>query len=102
MSHSWGHLKPDTPFAHIFPDGRVPLKGPLPIIPREGGAPPCYLIPGRELSEQQIQALAEMLWETWRPECESVEQAAAYIRGDALPLRAEWFSSVGTSMRAFL
>jgi hypothetical protein len=102
MSHSWGHLKEGTPFAHIFPDGRVPLKGPLPIVPREAGAPPCYLVPGHELSDDQIAALAAMLWETWRPECESAEQAAAYIRADALPLRAEWFSSVGTDMRIFI
>ena len=102
MSHSWGRLRPGTPFAHIFPDGRVPLKGPLPIIPREAGSPPCYLVPGRELSEVQIQALAEMLWQTWQPECESVEQAAEYIRSDALPLRQEWFDSIGTSLLHFI
>lgn len=101
-SHCWGHLHPGTPFAHVFPNGRVPLKAPLPIVPREEGAPLCYLVPGRLLSEAQIQALAAMLWEMWRPECESVEQAAAYIRDDALPLKQEWFSSVGTDIRMFL
>jgi hypothetical protein len=102
VSHSWGHLKPNTPFAHIFPDGRVPLRGPLPIIPREVGAPPCYLVPGRELTEAQIQALAEMLWQTWQPECTSIAEAATYIREDALPLRQEWFSNVATDMRIFI
>jgi len=102
MSHSWGYLRRDTPFARVFPDGRVPLRAPLPITPREAGAPPCYLVPGRELTDEQVAMLAAMLWETWQPECESVEQAAAYIRADALPLRAEWFETVGTTMRMML
>jgi len=102
MSHSWGYLNPDTPFAHIFPDGRVPLRSPFPIVPREAGAPLCYLVPGRELTEAQITALAEMLWEMWRPECDSIDQAAAYIRDDALPLRQDWFMGVGTNMRMML
>jgi hypothetical protein len=102
MRHSWGYLRPGTPFAHIFPDGRVPLKGPLPIIPREAGAPPCYLVPGRALTELQIAMLADLLWAVWQPECASPEQAADYIRSDALPLRQEWFSSVGTDIRLFI
>ena len=98
----WGHLKPDTPFAHIFPDGVVPLKGILPIIPREEGAPECYLVPGSELSDAQVEQLATMLWERWRPECSGPEQAAEYIRLDALPLRVTWFEGVGTDLRLVL
>jgi hypothetical protein len=99
---SWGYLKADTPFAAIFPDGRVPLQSIMAIIPREEGAPRCYVVDGAQLTDQQVERLAARLYEIWRPECESAEQAAAYIQG-GLPLRADYFSTVGTDdIRAIL
>ena len=87
----YAYLKPGSPFDHIFPGGRVPIRSPLQIVPRETGAPLCYLVPGDRLTEAQIAQLAALLFEQWRPECASVEEAAAYIRSDALPLRVDWF-----------
>lgn len=97
MIYTWGYIVADAPFASIFPDGRVPLKALFPIIPREEGAPRCYLVDVAELSDDQVAALAALLWELWRPECESVEQAIAYIRTEGLPLRTTWFTTVGTT-----
>lgn len=90
---TWANLKPDTPFSHLFPDGRVPIVSPLPIIPREVGSPPCYLVSGSLLTDGQLRELAELLWQRWQPECESLEQAIDYIRQNALPLRTDWFTS---------
>lgn len=94
---TWANLKPDTPFNHLFSDGRVPIRSPLPIIPREEGSPLCYMVPGSLLTEEQLRGLAELIWQQWQPECQSVEQAVEYIRGDALPLRVDWFSSFTSS-----
>jgi hypothetical protein len=102
MSDTWGHLVATAPFLPIFPTGRVPLISIWPIIPREEGAPRCYLVNVAELSDDQVEQLAAMLWELWRPECESVEQAVAYIREQGLPLKVDWFSSVGTTRMGLL
>lgn len=93
---TFGRLKEGTPFEGIFPDRSVPLRSVLPIIPREVGSPPCYLVPGDALSEEQVEALAQLLPQ-WSPECQSIEQARAYIREDSLPLKVEWFEVVGTT-----
>lgn len=93
---TWGYLIEGSPFGAIFPDGRVPLRSIIPMTPRERGAPPCYLVAIRELSEAQIAQLATLLWQQWRPECESLEQAVTYIQTEGLPLRCSWFSGVAT------
>ena len=97
MIHTWGHLVDTAPFRSVFPDGRVPLKGVFPIIPREAGAPPCYLVDVGELSSEQVEQLAALLWELWRPECESVDQAIRYIHDEGLPLQVDHFASVATT-----
>ena len=91
---TWANLKPETPFNHLFPDGRVPIRSILPIIPREEGAPRCYLVPGDKLTAEQIMGLAQIIWRQWHPECQTLEQAIAYIRDDALPLKTDWFTSI--------
>lgn len=93
---TWANLKPETPFSQLFPDGRVPIRSILPIIPREEGAPRCYLVPGSQLTDEQIRGLAELIWRQWQPECETLEQAIAYIREDALPLRTDWFVGISS------
>ncbi len=102
MSDTWGYLIDTAPFLPVFPNGRVPLISIWPIIPREEGAPRCYLVNVAELSDDQVAHLAAMLLEMWRPECESVEQAAAYIREEGLPLRVSWFSTIGTTRMGLL
>lgn len=98
---SWGYLKNDTPFNHLFPDGKVPLVSIFQAIPREEGAPPCYWVDGSRLSEHQIEELSKMLYQMWQPECQSLESAIAYVRGQ-LPLNAEWFNGVATDSMFFL
>ena len=94
--HTWGWLVPINPFAAVFPDGKVPLKSILPVIPRERTAPPCYLLDVAQISDAQIAALAALLWQQWQPECASAAEAEAYIRQEGLPIRVSWFSGVGT------
>lgn len=93
---TWGHLIEDSPFREIFPDGRVPLRSCLPMIPREANAPSCYLVDAKYLSEEQITNLAHKLYEIWEPECPSVAFAADYIRG-GLPLKCDHFRSVSST-----
>lgn len=95
--HTWGQLAPLTPFAAIFPDGRVPLQSIFAITPREPGSPPCYLVAVVHLTDAQIQALADLLWRQWRPECTSAAEAAQYIRSEGLPMRATWFQGLTTT-----
>lgn len=94
---TWASLKPGTPFNHLFPDGRVPIRSLLPITLRETGSPLCYMVPGSLLTEEQLRGLAELIWHQWQPECQSLEQAVEYIRKDALPLRTDWFDGVTCS-----
>jgi hypothetical protein len=92
---SWGTLKEDCPFAEIFPERRVEIRSIVPIIPREQGSPPCYVVKGEALSQEQLKKLANRLYEIWQPECESVGAAAEYIL-EGLPLKTTHFSSVTT------
>lgn len=96
----WAYLREGTPFKEIFPTRRVPLKSAMPIVPREEGSPPCFVVDPAFLSTEQIDTLAQMLFELWRPECESIQQACEYIR-QGLPLRIDWFTSVGSSSPTF-
>lgn len=93
---SWGYLRADTPFADVFPTGRVPLRSIVPMRPRDESAPLCYVVDPAGLTEAQIAQLAAGLYERWRPECASVAAAAAYIRDPGLPLRCAWFSGAAT------
>ncbi|WP_160166350.1 hypothetical protein [Calothrix sp. PCC 7507] len=101
---TWASLKPDADFNQInqiFPDGKVPIKSMVPIIPRDAENPPCYVVDANFLSSEQIQALAEGLYEMWQPECKSVQMAIDYIRR-GLPLKCEYFSGVTTTSQAAL
>lgn len=102
MSATWGYLLADTPFAAIFPDRTVPLISVWPIVPREAGAPRCYLVNVAELSDEQVEQLAALLHTQWRPECESIDQAIEYLRTEGLPLRVTWFSTVATTRMGLL
>lgn len=93
---TWATLKPETPFNHLFPDGRVPIRSPLSIIPREEGCPLCYLVPGNQLTDEQIHGLAEILHQTWSGEA-TLPELVEYIRQDALPLKTEWFDGFGST-----
>lgn len=94
---TWGNLRPGTDLADIFPDGRAPLQSIVPIQPDLPGAPLCYVLNAAELSEIQITALATRLYAIWQPECESYEQAEAYIRDPGLPVRISHFETVTTT-----
>lgn len=96
MANTYGHLKPNTPFSAVFPNSLVPLKSIEPLIPRDYGCPPCFDVDADRLTAEQIQQLAQMLYEQWQPECESIEQALDYIREPGLPLKCEWFTVVST------
>lgn len=99
---TWGHLVDGSPFAAAFPDGRVPLISIWPMTPREAGAPSCYLVDSARLTDDQVDILAAQLYQQWQPECASVEDAAAYIRVQGLPLRTTWFTTVGTTRMGLL
>lgn len=92
---SFAYLKQDSELRSIFPSGTVPIVSIVPAVPREEGAPLCYWVKGSELSEEQLHQLAELIFETWRPECESYDQALASVLND-LPLRTTHFSGCGT------
>ncbi|OLP15611.1 hypothetical protein BST81_25385 [Leptolyngbya sp. 'hensonii'] len=92
---TFGHLCEDNPFATIFPSGLVPLLFIMPIRPRGKEAPLCYLVNGAELTEEQVQQLAKMMYSTW-PECESFQAVVTYIRS-GFPLRTAWFRGVSTT-----
>lgn len=99
---TWGNLIDGSPLVSIFPDGRVPLISVWPIVPRERGAPRCYLVDVSLLSDEQIRALAELLYETWRHECSSADEAIAYMHDEGLPLRISHFSTVATTRLGLL
>lgn len=92
---SWAYLKEDAPFNQFFPGGQVPIQSIVPIIPREVGAPPCYVVMGNQLADWQLRGLGEMLLNQWGGECKGLGEAIAYIR-NGLPLRCSWFSGCGT------
>lgn len=92
----WAYLKEDTPFSEIFPDRHVPIRSIFPIIPREQGSPPCYVVDSSFLSQMQIDALAEQLFYMWQPECSSLEEAKDYIM-QGLPLKTDWFNGASSS-----
>lgn len=93
---SWAYLKEGTPFNRFFPGDRVEILSIVPIIPREAGSPPCYVVQGDKLEIWQLEGLGEMLSRQWEPECKSLAEAIAYIVKEGLPLRCDWFSSCGT------
>lgn len=92
----WAYLNEDTPFNQFFPDNRVEILSIVPIVPREFGAPLCYVVLGDNLERWQLEGLGEMLVRSWEPECKGRGEAIAYIIKQGLPLRCDWFSSCGT------
>lgn len=97
----WGDLKPDTPYNHIFPDGKVPLCSIFSAIPREKGAPPCYWVDGSKLNKYQIEELAKMLYAIWTHEIKSLDEAREYVSKE-LPLKTDWFAGASTDSLFFL
>ena len=87
----WGNCKSESEFYSIFGDQPVPIRSIVPIIPREEGSPPCYVVLGEKLGQAQVNALAEKLLNYWSPECRSIEQARQYIL-DGLPLKTSHFN----------
>lgn len=79
----------------------MPIRSIIPIIPREEGSPPCYIVLGEKLEQAQVNALAEMLLEKWSPECSSIEQASQYIL-EGLPLKTSHFNGCGTNDRVLM
>jgi hypothetical protein len=92
---TWATLKPNTPFASVFADGQVPI---VSIVPGQPGGigPLSYLVDPAFLSEEQIAALAEMLWESWYPKPANRDDAIGYIR-NGLPLNVNWFQGATTT-----
>ncbi|WP_375470992.1 hypothetical protein [uncultured Nostoc sp.] len=94
-SHAYCNESSD--FFPVFGNQAVPIRSIVPIIPREHGAPPCYVVLVDQLSESIIEQLAEMIFQEWQPECKSIQMAREYMLQDGLPLRTTHFSSVGTN-----
>lgn len=90
----WGYLKETSQLYPIFGTQGVPILSLIPIIPREQGAPLCYVILGNELSREILDQLAAKLFELWQPECIDLEMAREYIT-KGLPLKTTHFSGVG-------
>lgn len=88
---NYANLKPETPFNRLFPDGRVPVSHPLPIKPTDE-APVCWQIDGKQLTEGQLQGLAEMMSEKI-PEM-SLEDIKAEILSNGLPMNQAYFTGV--------
>ncbi len=93
----WAYLSPDNWLWDVWPDGMVPLKRPEAFIPREAGTPPCYEIDDKRCTQTQLEILAANLYERWKPECESHEQALAFIKDPGLPLQCSYFLGVLTA-----
>ena len=91
----WATCKRESVFYSIFGDDPVPIKSIVPIIPREEGSPPCYVVLVEKLEVAQANALAEMLLKRWSPECQSIEQAKQYIL-EGLPLKTSHFNVCGS------
>lgn len=91
----WALCKPESEFYQIFGDHLVPIRSLVPIIPREEGSPPCYVVLIEELELFQANALAEMLFQRWYPECKTLDQAKQYIM-DGLPLKTSHFNGCGS------
>lgn len=87
----WTTCKRESEFFEIFGNDQVPIRSMVPIVPREEGSPPCYVVLGKELGQAQVNALAERLLNYWSPECHSIEQARQYIL-DGLPLKTSHFN----------
>lgn len=93
---TYATLRPETPFNHLFPGDKVPIQSIIPMRPRDETSPLCYLVDAKFLTDEQIEALAQLLYPMWQGEIESIEQAKAYIR-EGLPLNCNHFGGVSTS-----
>lgn len=87
----WATCKRESEFYVIFGGERVPIKSIVPIIPREKSSPPCYVVLVKELEVSQANTSAEILFQQWSPECQSIEQAKQYIL-EGLPLKTSHFT----------
>lgn len=100
----WGTLTEDSKFREIWENGEVPLRHPFPFVPT-ADAPLCYLVDENRCTLEQVDALAEQIFVQW-DECDSINEALAYIRHPGLPLATDHFTSIGTAdskmLNAFL
>lgn len=87
----WAYCKPESEFYSIFGSEPVPIQSLVPIIPRERGCPPCYVVLVHLLNAEQVRVLAHKLFEQWQPECTSINQAYDYLM-DGLPLKTTHFN----------
>ncbi|HEY9608946.1 MAG TPA: hypothetical protein V6C93_06250, partial [Allocoleopsis sp.] len=65
------------------------------------GSPPCYVVDSAFLTQDQVDRLAQQLFEMWREET-SLEEAKRYIINSGLPLKTDWFNGASTSSPAVL
>jgi hypothetical protein len=92
---SWATLKQGNELWEIFPSGNVPIISIVPITPREAGCPLCYVVESSELTNEQLQKLAERIHQQWYPECDDIQDAIDYI-SNGCPLKTTHFSGVST------
>ncbi|MGJ5633293.1 hypothetical protein [Nostoc sp. CALU 1950] len=90
---SYAFCDKDSDFFPIFGDAIIPILSTVPIIPPDYGAPPCYVVLGKELSEDIRQQLAIKLFEMWQPGFKSIQMVQEYIL-QGLPLSTTNFSGV--------
>ena len=83
---NWVYIAKDSLLYQVFGDRPVEVESLIPGLAREGESPPCYLALASNMYDAEILQLSLMLYEQWQPECQSVDQAEAYIRNNNLPL----------------
>ena len=92
---TWAQLKPGSNLWQYFPDGMVPIVSLVPGYPKREGAPLCFMVDPKYLTDAQIQDLAWLLSTKWDSYM-SFEQAKSYIE-NGLPMDVNHFQSVATS-----
>lgn len=99
------HLKEDSIFRRVFPDGCVPITNILlpnrVICEGDGDMQDVYFVDLPKLTEAQFETLVDMVHEQCDPEtARNVCRAQILERG--LPLRAKHTTGVATDSRFFL
>lgn len=86
-------LKLGDSFSEVFSDLEVPIVSLFPTRLNES-APLCYIVDARHLSEDQINQLGQMLFDSVVPL--SLSEAVDYVRS-GLPLSQDHFEYASTS-----
>lgn len=88
----WAECRPEAPFAHLFPDGRVPLTHPIPSL-SVSPAPLLYEVQVKALTATQLEGLAGQLVHVY-PDLQSQQAAAEAIEVDGLFIAAHWLQGI--------